>query len=459
MAVENTPIGTIDDSVDEVAPQQSKTFEVTNTKHSVSSYFNAVNLIRDGADLVDSDFTNRPHKEIMKNIENLANVVDVNSFDSLGEWQKNTDYQAGDIVSFLSEYFVSLQNNNNAHTPIPSSAMKKDEWWRAVANIKDINLPDFVYKEGTDAPALTKGYIPFTNGRPLRYFDLESGKRYTMYMMTRGMPFKEKFSIYFDFECKRTAEFSAFSADVAPQVADTLTTIDSKEELPNITDPSYPAVSYIECEVCYTGLKYSQNGLSLPSIKFGNVNDSILSRNLDFSAETKTYDAYGHYGVIFQSCLRNDGLVAVCVIPKWDCRVVISGQYNMSPYFSDETNSVTGNPEVALSYKVRPFGGDNGEAILYPYYPALSLTKKQAWDLGLVKLSELGVSNKATAQKVVFTMDTYPRVLYMANQFVYEGDIDSSKDAGYNYSRVEVDLSKCFTSDTAISGDVYLKLF
>lgn len=452
-----TPIGTIDtDTSTQTQAHAPTTTPVSNPKHSTSDYFKAVNLIRDGSDLVDSDFTNRPHKEIIANLTNLANIADVTSLDSLGEWQRNRTYKKGDIVSFLSEYFVSLQDTNQNNIPIPSSALKDSAYWKAIANIKDIEVNDFIYKEGEDNLTLTPGYSPLTNGRPLRFFDLESGKKYTLFMMTRGNPFKEQFAMYFDFECKRNADFANYSADVS-MLAD-LEVLDSAVTLPSCDDPNYPVVSYIECEVHYTGLKYSQSGVSLPTIRFLNVNDSLISRSLDLSAKDKVYDAYGHYGVIFQSCLRNDGLVAVTVIPKWDCRVVIAGRYNMSPYFSDETGSVTSNSRVAINYRVRPFGGDNGEAILYPYYPALPLTAKQAWDLGLVKLSDLGVSNKATST-VTFTLDQYPRVLYMSNQFNFDGDVDSSKDAGYNYTKVDVDLSKCFASDTLITGDKYIKLF
>lgn len=451
MAQIDNPLGDMDnDSSTQTQAHEPTYTPVTNQRHSVSSYFNEVNLIHDGTDLVDSDFTNRPHKEIIKNIQNLANIADVTSLDSLGEWQSNVAYNKGDIVSFLSEYFVSLQDTNISHIPIPSSAMKTDSYWRVIANIKDIEISDYIYKEGSDSQALTDGYNTFTNGRPLRYFDLEAGKRYTLFMMTRGVPFKENFNIYFDFECKRNSTETASVEDIS--------IFDSSGVLPEIDDPSYPAISYVECEVNYTGLKYSQNGLSIPAVRFLNVNDSLLSRNLDLSKRSGAYDAYGHYGVIFQSCVRNDGLVAVCVIPKWSCRAVISGKYNMSPYFSDETGSITGNAKLAINYKVRPFGGDNGELVLYPYLSALELTTKQAWDLGLVKLSDLGVTSKTNAS-IDFTLDTYPKVVYMANQFVYDGDNDSSKDAGYNYNKVTVDLSKCFMSDTAISGDAYIKLF
>lgn len=457
MAVTNTPIGSINTSTSTQTELPEPTYTpVSNPKTSLRDYLAEVRLIKDGNDLVDSDFTNRPHKDIINNIDTLANLADINAMDSCGEWSVTKTYQKGQIVSFLSEYFVSLQDTNSRQMPIPSSAQKTDLWWKVIANSKDIVVDDYTYKEGKDEITTTAGYTPLTNGKSMRFFELKGGRRYTLYMMSRGNPFKERFNLYFDFEIKRNATFSMQSGEVM-----TLTEVlaDDTYELPDISDISYPAVSYIECEVTYTGLKYSQNGLDLPEIRFHSVNDSVLNRKLDLSkAYNKVYDNYGHYGVIFQSNLRNDGLVSVTVTPKWDCIAIVSGNYNMSPYFSDETGSVTGTPKVSVYHKVRPFGGDNGELIMQPYIPAIKLTSKMAWDMGLVKLANLGITSKATATIDVLNTD-YPKVVAMANQLNYNGDYDSTKDAGYNYSKVSVDFSKCFGSDAQVIGDNYIKLF
>lgn len=453
MAQTNTPIGTENTNTSTQVNTPEPTYTpVSNPRTSVTDYFANVRLIKDGTDLVDSDFTNRPHQDIINNIGTLANIIDVKSFDSLGEWIVTRTYQKGQIVSFVGEYFVSLQDTNSGHMPIPSSAQKTDLWWKVVANAKDIVTGDYVYKEGKDNVNTTAGYTPFTNGKSLRYFELKSGKRYTLYMMSRGVPFKESFSFYLDFESKRETTAN-FSGEVVSVLAD----LDNAT--PDIDNPAYPAVSYIECEVTYTGLKYSQNGIELPEVRFHSVNDSVRSRNLDLKdSYTPVYDSYGHYGCIIQSILRNDGLVAVTLTPKWDCTAILAGAYNMSPYFSDETGSVTGAPKIAINYKVRPFGGDNGELVLTPYIPVLPLTSKQAWDSGLVKLSQLGITNKATAvQDVAFT--DFPKVLQLANQFTYDGDTDSSKDAGYDYSKVSVDFSKAFASDAQVTGNQYIKMF
>lgn len=454
----NTPIGTEEPN----NPSDSQAHEpiytpVSNPRTSVRDYMGSVRLIKDGTDLVDSLFTNRPHQDIISNIDTLANITDVISLDSQGEWQTTRSYSKGAIVSFLSEYFVSLQDTNIAHMPIPSSAQKTDSWWKAIANSKDIITRDFTYKEGSDSITTTSGYIPFTNGRALRYFDLKAGRRYTLIMMSRGNPFKESFNIYFDFESKRNNDTYAMQSAEAQAVSEVLA--DVSEPLPDLNDPAYPAVSYIEVDITYTGLKYSQNGTDLPEIRFKSVNDSVLSRALDLKDNySPVYDSYGHYGVLFQSILRNDGLIAVTVTPKWDCKAILTGAYNISPYFSDETGSVTGSPRVSVTYRVRPFGGDNGETPLTSYIPVLPLTSKQAWDMGLVKLSNLGVTDKASAT-IDFNVSDYPKVLQLANQFNYNGDADSSKDAGFNYIKVSVDLSKCFASEAQVVGDNYIKLF
>lgn len=447
-----TPIGIENTSTSTQTNTHEPTYTpVSNPRTSTQDYLSQVRLIKDGTDLVDSDFTNRPHEDIIANIGTLASIVDVKSLDSLGEWSITKTYSKGVIVSFLSEYFVSLQDTNSGHMPIPSSAQQTDSWWKVVANSKDIVTGDYIYKEGDDNVSHTSGYTPFTNGKALRHFNLKSGKRYTLYMMSRGVPFKERFSMYLDFECKRDA-MSNYTAEVA-LLADT------DNVLPKLNNIAYPVVSYIECEVTYTGLKYSQNGLDLPEVRFHSVNDSVLDRVIDLKdAYSPEYDSYGHYGCVIQSILRIDGLIAVTLTPKWDCLAILAGAYNMSPYFSDETGSITGAPKIAVNYKVRPNGGDNGELVLSPYTPVLPLTPKRAWDSGYVKLSQLGITSKATATQDVAFSD-YPKVIQLANHFNYNGDLDSSKDAGYNYSKVSVDFSKAFVTDAQVTGDQYIKMF
>lgn len=432
-----------------MADEATPSTQVTNERTSTQSYFSKVRLIQDG-ELVDSKYTNRPHEDIILNLQTLANISDVIARDSLGEWSRTRVYAAGDIVSFLSEYFVSLVDDNNANMPLPTSAQLEDTKWRAIANSKDIVTGDFTYKKGSDSVELTDGYHPFTNGRALRHFTLEGGRRYTLIMMSQGHPFKDRFSMYLDFESQR----DSYATDEAA-AADALTPITT---LPALTDISYPAVSYIECEVTYTGMKYSRNGFSVPEIRFHSVNDSIRGRDLDTAnAYSTQYDEYGHYGVIMQSILRNDGLICVTLTPKWNCTLVLAGGYNISPYVSDELGSITGIPVFSVTYRVRPFGGDNGEMILTPFVAPSLITSKQAWDWGIVKLSELGVTSTANST-VAFTHADYPKVLQTTNRVYFDGDKDSTTPDGYNDS-VSIDISKCFAATSQVVGSNYIKLF
>lgn len=395
--------------------------EYTNKTNITEGYFSDVRLIEDGRDYVAAEDTNRPHKDTLQNISVLSSVEDIRGLHSTGDWNISEIYQKGTIVSFLSEYFTSLQDNNTGNIPKLSSEKDKDEFWKPICNITDVSVKDFSPK-GRESMR-TGAYYPFINGKNTSKESLKGGKTYTLYRMPKQLPFKENFCMYLEFD---------------------------EPTLQN--DSKYPAVSYIECSILYTGLKNNVNNILVPELRFGACHTSLLGRDLQLiypaNNELHGFDKYGPYGVSMQTRVRNDELVAITLTPKWDCEILFSGDYRMSPSATDETGSLGAVPFYTVNHLVRPNGGDSaqnlGETVIY----FNQMTNKQIWDKGLI--------NRMAARTLYST--EYTLLALAIGGLLNTGDTKPSGQ-DYNNTGAEITLNLPKLNDIQAGNILYTKAF
>lgn len=339
----------------------TETTEYENESSVTRGYFKEVRFIEDGKDYVAADHTNRPHEDILENLNVVASIEDIRGAHALGEWDQTLEYNTGDIVSFLSEYFISLQDTNVGNTPKLSSQKEDDEYWKPVCSAIDVSTVDYTTKLNTLKQ--TARYHRLINGRGFSEFSVSADTPYTIARMSNLLPFRDVITMYF--------EFSSGSEE----------------------DNQYPLVSYIEMEVLYTGLKYNSAGHFLPEISFGRCHCSVYDRDMTtiYSSSTPdsgiAYDEFGAYGIKVSASLRIDGLIGINVKTKYDGKVYISGQYRTTPFFEYEYGTIGGQARYEVNYPVRPFGGakayqDLGKVVAYNH----PLSDKVIWDSGLINV-------------------------------------------------------------------------
>lgn len=333
-----------------------RTEKYENQTNITKGYFKDVRLIEDGKDYVSAQYTNRPHKDTLENLDIISNIEDIRGLHSSGEWNTDEAYNKGEIVSFLSEYFISLKDENTNNIPVLSSQKAQDDWWKPICNTADVKVSDFTPKERHNQE--TDKFYPFTNGKAVTSFAIKAGTTYTLFRMSKLIPFKEKLTLYFDFRGDQSANLS---------------------------------VSYVECDILYTGLKNNTSGTMLPELRFGACHTSLIdtAEKIPFSANNvlTPYDKFGAYGISMQTSIRNDGLVDVAITAKWNCTMTISGEYNNTPYVASEVGSVGALPVWTINHLVRPNGGNNvtdlGEILAFKF----PMSDKQIWDKGLINVA------------------------------------------------------------------------
>lgn len=344
--------------------------EVEINLHKTKDYNDEVRFIQDGKDLVDAESTNRPHKDIITNLDKLNTINDTKEYQSLGNWKSYATYKPGDIVSFLTNLYKAKQESQNKTPNPPTMLNGVNEYWELITSIKNIEIKDYnTYNRVQHQSEDHKVIHPVTNGKPMRKYKLKANQVYTMLKISRHLPIREKYGLYLDFRVDANA-----------------TDLES--------DFRYPKIAYVEFEVHYKGFKYNRSGTLVPEINILDCNCSTHDRHIHipvyqyFGTETRyqPYDAFGAYGIQIQSVLKRDGTIAVNVVTKYDCEVTITGEYRVTPYLDIlGYNSTDANIVYAVNHLVRPGGGDHafddiGELKIYDKI----LNVKQVWDKGLI---------------------------------------------------------------------------
>lgn len=334
--------------------------ETTKKVQSVRDFQSSIRLIQDGKDLVDGASTNRPHNDTTGNIDKITAIEDTKELQSLGHWRNNVTYNTGDVVSFLSNIYQSKTNNNLGNTPIPPTMNTTDQYWQVVSNSNNILVKDYsILKRLGDNHIL---YHPTTNGKTLRRFKLEAHKTYILVKFSNLYPVKEQYGLYLD--------FSKYNDSSLEQ------------------DYSYPKVSYVEFEVLYKGLQQNCSGLSLPEINIKTCHRDTSDREVSYPIDG-SFNNYGAYGLTLATALRRDKLITIMVTPAYDCEIILTGEYSVTPYVdSVNQDSVDSSYLEYINHLVRPGGGDLckdrlGSLELYEK----QLNVKQQWDKGLVSRS------------------------------------------------------------------------
>lgn len=337
------------------------------TLSKISDYQSEVRLIQDGKDLVDSECTNRPHKDIMSNIDKILAVEDTKAFQSLGNWRNQVSYKTGDIVSFLTNLYKSKTDNNRGNTPLPPTIDDEDEFWEHISPISKIQLKDYSITERLENSGDDHDTVhPVSNGKPLRKFKIQANTIYTMLKISKLWPVKERYGLYLDFSKYNT---------------------DSNLE----SDFRYPKISYVEFELRYKGFKYNRSNTLLPELNITECYCSSYDRALTIpylkqDGSGTYYDSFGAYGLSLQVSLRRDGVITVDLITKYDCELSLTGEYTLTPYFDDVLSLDSYNSKIfTINHIIRPGGGDQafkdiGRVVCYDR----SMNVKQQWDRGIV---------------------------------------------------------------------------
>lgn len=342
--------------------------ETTKEINSVGDFKSAIRLIEDGKDLVDGASTNRPHNDISSNLDKIIAIEDTKEFQSLGNWRKDATYNTGDVVSFLSNFYQSKTDNNKGNTPLPPTLNRADKFWQAVTNSKNIEVKDYsLLRRMGDNHTY---YHPTTNGKTLRKFKLEANKQYVLLKTANLWPLKEQYGIYLDF-----SKYNSESLD---------------------DDVTYPKISYIEFEVNYKGLRQNKAQTLLPEINIITCQRGVQDRVVEYpksqvdggftTTTTTTFDKYGPYGALLQTALRRDKIITLMLMVKYDCEVILTGEYSTTPYLDAVNNdSVDSSFLHFINHRVRPNGGDlayDNLGKLEFYEEVLDI--KQQWDKGLL---------------------------------------------------------------------------
>lgn len=334
---------------DETTKPEAK--EPTQLKSSsVASSMKTIEYIRDG-EVVEGRVEQRPIKGLEANINILAKIEDTKQGQSLGVWDKGKTYSEGDIVSFLTDVYISLIDDNRGNAPLPLSYGKPDKNWARISPAKGLKAVSHLStRRGFAVAPVTydKTLYHTLINKGFKRFDITGGKTHTMITLTNGMPFNSKFELY--------AEFTDF-------------------------------VSNVEVDIHYTGFNRNSVECNLPEIRFGacNILKPELDENLEYPTETTlALDQFGIYGFTMQTIWRTDDLIAITILTRKDCSLYVSGEDCSFIQIDADNINTASTPRFKVNYLVRPYGGARvqnlGELVLLER----SMTQKQVWDRGLV---------------------------------------------------------------------------
>lgn len=304
---------------------------------NITAHFSEVRYIEDGKDYVDAEHTNRPHKDIVTNIDILASIENVRQGLSQGAWQSNVLYSVGDIVAFLSDYYVSLKNNNQGNTPIPPSTAQQDEYWQVLSGVSGVEVKNL----------MRGGSI--SNGKDFVKFNLKANTQYTLYLGSKNLFFSDRYNLLFDFE---NAE-------------------NTQSQKPDFSKLDTPLQTYIELEINYTG-HANTNNQKIPELYFHKVQTNTMGDKSKWTFDEDFNSTYGLCAVVFQSGVRLDETISIVVTPRFDCVLKVSGNYTTPLYAGDDSLSVVATFKESMFYQVADSSGDLAHNIL-EYIPAESI--------------------------------------------------------------------------------------
>lgn len=336
---------------------------VTRTLSTIENQFKPVRYIEDGKDLVSAENTNRPHKDILQTVINVADIQDAYKGQMLGAWNNNEVYRTGDIVSFLSQFYRSLKDNNKGNAPRLRTGVTEDEYWVAIDNVAKTKIKDFIAPRRLVTDTATSLINSVTNGKDVKTFSIKANTRYILVRQSERMPLDESLHLYLDYTEKATTE--------------------------QLKDGKFPQIAYVEMNVKYLGFKYNSSNSLVPEVNFEACHSSSYSRGVSIPYSDYTgnnsYDEFGAYGIQVQSSYRGDGTVTISFIVKWDCKLTIEGSQNIQPFIDKELTVGTAKDIFKVNHLVRPYGGDRafhsiGELKTFEY----SMNAKQMWDAGLI---------------------------------------------------------------------------
>lgn len=329
--------------------------------YKTAKIFKDVRFIKD-REKANAYNTNRPHRDILDNLEFFSNTFDGMLGQSARPWVETERYKKGDIVSYGSYFYKSLKPGNigNAPTPRVEGRATSDTFWHQLARTstqKHMSDTRRVYypnlgNVGVETPSLK------TNGRYHTLFrGLEAKKVYSMFRVHGRTPFNGEYHLRIHFT----------------------------NSIPPTNGNQYVSgESYVIFEVDHRGYTRGISGQSVPSVFIKECYCHAQEGDLAFTGDTNFNlfsDRFGPYGLNIVSVMYGDGSVGINLVFRETADVTISGSYDIEPNIMLNT----GNAEVAfVNHLVRPFGGDLAQNIGSLVAFDNTITKRQAWDYGLL---------------------------------------------------------------------------
>lgn len=320
---------------------------------------------------VTPEITNRPHKDIVSNINFLSSGIDTDRGGVVYRWDEGSYYQIGDVVSFGSSFYISLTKDNLGNRPkaipfIPES----DTHWRLLGsskfrkvlswdldratttrvNINEEETGSDHYMTGDLLPQRLISPMVRSNGKYFSVFSLEAKKRYRMVKSSRYHPLHGEYIL--------RIQYTGTSDDL-----------------------DFPEEAYVVLEISHTGYSYNTSGIIVPSVFIKECHcNRAVSEYMD-KRSPKYWDRFGPYGISVIANAEFDGSASIDIVTKYDCTISVTGSYDVEPLF----NPVSYEDRIIyVNHLVRPFGGDLatnvGAVVAYDG----SLTRKQVWDRGLL---------------------------------------------------------------------------
>lgn len=310
--------------------------------------FKDVRFIKD-REKANAQNTNRPHEDILFNLELTSATIDNLLGNCLGAWNDTDSYKKGDVVSYGLSFYVSLQDNNWSNKPKPTPYSDVDRFWYRLTSVK---AQKHLSKVRVDAgnTGIVVGAVQ-SNGRYFTEARTQAKKIYSLLRASGSTPFSGEYHLKLLYDHTDTDRFS-------------------KE-------------AYLVLEVKHRGFSHNTSGQSVPVVNIKDCYTNACKADLDYDnyAQPMYWDRFGPYGITIQSVINGDGSVGINLSTKWDAEIQITGAYDIEPLFT----LLTGNPVARyVNHLVRPNGGDLAQNIGSLVAFDNSLTRRQVWDRGLL---------------------------------------------------------------------------
>lgn len=323
--------------------------------------FKDVRFIKD-REKANAQNTNRPHEDILDNLEFFSSTFDGFLGQSARPWLETEGYKKGDVVSYGSYFYESLKDNNTGNAPTPRVEGRDtlDTFWHQLSRTSSQKFMSDI----------TEAYYPNQGGFGARTPTLKTNGRF--HTLFKGLERKKVYSLF------RVHGRTPFNGEYHLRIHFT-------NGIPATTGNQYVSgESYVIFEVDHRGYTRGISGQSVPSVFikecYCHAQDGDLAfvDNDNFNLFS---DRFGPYGLNIVSVLYGDGSVGINLVFRETADVTISGSYDIEPNIMLNTS----NAEVAfVNHLVRPFGGDLAQNIGSLVAFDNTITKRQAWDYGLL---------------------------------------------------------------------------